>query len=70
MSGNNQPEDLAELQSRGFWALEHPAQVEPREAVDRLHQMLRLGSILPSTNIAHGLYLSPGGNRLRMRHAY
>lgn len=42
MSGENRPEEKAELESRALWALEHPGQVEPREAVDRLQQMLRL----------------------------
>lgn len=42
MSGENRPEERAELESRAFWALEHLGQVEPREAVDRLQQMLRL----------------------------
>lgn len=42
MSVENRPEELAELQSRAFWALEHPGQIEPREAIDRLRQMLRL----------------------------
>ena len=42
MSVENRPEERAELESRAFWALEHPAQLEPCGVVDKLRMMLRL----------------------------
>jgi hypothetical protein len=38
----NRPEELAELEERARWALEHPEQLAPREAVESAHLMLRL----------------------------
>ncbi len=42
MDGENRPEELEELRSRAFQALEHPEQLEPREAVEQLRPLLRL----------------------------
>ncbi len=38
----NRPEELAELEMRARWALEHPAQLEPRQAVEGFCPVLRL----------------------------
>ena len=40
--GENRPEELAELEVRARWALEHPEQLEPREAVEGVRMVLRL----------------------------
>lgn len=40
--GENRPEELAELETRARWALEHPAQLVPREVIESLRPILRL----------------------------
>ncbi|HEU5366960.1 MAG TPA: hypothetical protein VFU69_00785 [Ktedonobacterales bacterium] len=40
--GENRPEELAELEMRARWALEHPEQLKPREAIEAYRPMLRL----------------------------
>ena len=42
MDGENRPEELEELRSHAFQALEHPERLEPREAVEQLRPLLRL----------------------------
>jgi hypothetical protein len=40
--GESRPEELAELETRARWALEHPERLEPREVVEDVRPVVRL----------------------------
>ena len=62
--GENRPEELAELESRARWTLEHPEQLEPRQTVDHAHVVLRLWKHSSFSDYSSWSVLRPTGRNV------